>query len=98
MATRREHISQREFSFAIVDEADSNLIDDARTPLIISGPVPEATNRYGEFKPMVEKLLRAQTNLVNRLVSEAEKKREAGDDEYQVGIELLRAMRGAPKN
>ena len=98
MATRREHISQREFSFAIVDEADSNLIDDARTPLIISGPVPEATNRYGEFKPMVEKLLRAQTNLVNRLVSEAEKKREAGDDEYQVGIDLLRAMRGAPKN
>jgi preprotein translocase subunit SecA len=98
MATRREHISQREFNFAIVDEADSNLIDDARTPLIISGPVPESTNRYAEFKPMVEKLLRAQTNLVNKIVSEAKKKREAGDDEYQVGINLLRAMRGAPKN
>ncbi len=98
MATRREHISQREFNFAIVDEADSNLIDDARTPLIISGPVPEATNRYGEFKPLIEKLLRAQTNLVNKLVSDAEKKREAEENEYDVGLDLLRAMRGAPKN
>ena len=58
MATRREDISQRQYNFAIVDEADSNLIDDARTPLIISGPVPEATNRYKEFKPLVERLLR----------------------------------------
>ena len=98
MATRREHISQREFNFAIVDEADSNLIDDARTPLIISGPVPESTNRYGEFKPLVEKLLRAQANQVNKLVSDAEKKREAETDDYEVGVDLLRAMRGAPKN
>ena len=98
MATRREHISQREFNFAIVDEADSNLIDDARTPLIISGPVPEATNRYAEFKPLVEKLLRAQSNHVNKLVSNAEAKRESGADEYEVGVDLLRAMRGAPKN
>ena len=98
MATRREHISQREFNFAIVDEADSNLIDDARTPLIISGPVPEASNRYAEFKPLVEKLLRAQSNLVNKLVSDAEKKRESSADEYEVGLDLLRASRGAPKN
>lgn len=98
MATRREHISQREFNFAIVDEADSNLIDDARTPLIISGPVPESTNRYAEFKPLVEKLLRAQSNHVNKLVSSAETKRDNADDEYDVGVDLLRAMRGAPKN
>ncbi len=98
MATRREHISQREFNFAIVDEADSNLIDDARTPLIISGPVPESNNRYAEFKPLVEKLLRAQSNQVNKLVSDAEKKRETDADEYEVGVDLLRAMRGAPKN
>jgi preprotein translocase subunit SecA len=98
MATRREHIVQREFNYAIVDEADSNLIDDARTPLIISGPVPEATNRYAEFKPLVEKLLRAQTNHVNKLVAEAEKKRDQADDEYDVGVALLRAVRGAPKN
>jgi preprotein translocase subunit SecA len=98
MATRREHISQREFNYAIVDEADSNLIDDARTPLIISGPVPDATNRYAEFKPLVEKLLRAQTQLVNKLVSEAEKRKDNADDEYDVGVDLLRATRGAPKN
>ena len=98
MATRRDQISQREFNYAIADEADSNLIDDARTPLIISGPVPESTNRYAEFKPLVEKLLRAQTNLVNKLVSGAEKKRSEGGDEYEVGIDLLRCTRGAPKN
>ncbi len=98
MATRREHMVQREFNYAIVDEADSNLIDDARTPLIISGPVPEATNRYAEFKPMVERLLRAQTNLVNKLVAEAESKRQQADGEYEAGIALLRAVRGAPKN
>ena len=98
MATRREHIVQREFNYAIVDEADSNLIDDARTPLIISGPVPEATNRYAEFKPMVERLLRAQTNLVNKLVAEAEKKRGEEEAKYEAGIALLRAVRGAPKN
>ncbi len=98
MATRREHMVQREFNYAIVDEADSNLIDDARTPLIISGPVPEATSRYAEFKPMVERLLRAQTNLVNKLVAEAESKRKEGGDEYEAGIALLRAVRGAPKN
>ena len=98
MATRREHMVQREFNYAIVDEADSNLIDDARTPLIISGPVPESSNRYAEFKPMVERLLRAQTNLVNKLVAEAESKRQQADSEYEAGIALLRAVRGAPKN
>jgi preprotein translocase subunit SecA len=99
MATRREDLNQREFNFAIVDEADSNLIDDARTPLIISGPVPESTNRYAEFKPLVEKLIRAQTALVNKTIASAEKRRASDDpDEYEVGIELLRAIRGTPKN
>ncbi len=98
MATRREQISQREFNYAIVDEADSNLIDDARTPLIISGPVPESTNRYAEFKPLVEKLLRAQSNLVSKLVAGAETKRSEGGDQYEVGVDLLRCTRGAPKN
>ena len=103
MATRREDMSLREFNYAIVDEADSNLIDDARTPLIISGPVPESTNRYSEFKPLVEKLLQAQTNLVNKTIAAAEKAHR--DDEsdtdgvdYDVGIDLLKASRGAPKN
>ena len=99
MATRREDMVQRQYHYAIVDEADSNLIDDARTPLIISGPVPESTNRYAEFKPLVEKLLRAQTSLVNTIVSAAEKRREdAGDDDYETGTDLLKASRGSPKN
>ncbi len=100
MATRRQDISQRQYNFAIVDEADSNLIDDARTPLIISGPVPEATNRYNEFKPLVERLLRAQTSLLNKIIADAEKTRQSDqqEDEYALGIELLRATRGAPKN
>ncbi|MBM3279924.1 MAG: preprotein translocase subunit SecA [Candidatus Handelsmanbacteria bacterium] len=98
MATRRGDIMQRGFNYAIVDEADSNLIDDARTPLIISGPVPESTNRYLELRPLVEKLLRAQTSLANKLVAEAEKKRQEGGDEYEIGIELLKVSRGSPKN
>ena len=100
MATRRQDMVQREFHYAIVDEADSNLIDDARTPLIISGPVPESTNRYAEFKPLVEKLLRAQTSLVGTIVSGAEKILTDGEEEeqYDVGVELLKATRGSPKN
>ena len=96
MASRREDIMQREFNYAIVDEADSNLIDDARTPLIISGPVRESSNRYGELKPMVDKLIRAQNSLVSKIIADAEKKRSEND--YDVGIELLKASRGAPKN
>ena len=98
MASRRQDIMQREFNYAIIDEADSNLIDDARTPLIISGPVPESSNRYGDLKPLVQKLLRAQTSLVNRIIATTEKKREEEEDDYEVGIDLLRAVRGAPKN
>jgi len=98
MATRPEDLMQREFNYAIIDEADSNLVDDARTPLIISGPVPESTNRYGELRPLVQKLMRAQTNLVNRIVADAEKKVRDEGDEYEVGTELLKATRGAPKN
>ncbi|MFA6109759.1 MAG: preprotein translocase subunit SecA, partial [Candidatus Latescibacterota bacterium] len=96
MATRPQDLMQREFNYAIIDEADSNLIDDARTPLIISGPVPEATNRYGELKPLVQKLIRAQSNLVANVVGEAEKQLREGGDGYAIGVELLKAMRGMP--
>ena len=98
MASRRQDIMQREFNFAIIDEADSNLIDDARTPLIISGPVPESSNRYGDLKPLVQKLLRAQASLVNGIIANTEKKRLEEEDDYDVGIDLIRAVRGAPKN
>jgi preprotein translocase subunit SecA len=99
MAPRRQDIMHREFNYAIVDEADSNLIDDARTPLIISGRVAESTNRYAELKPMVDKLIRAQTTLVNKLIANVEKRLEQGDqDDYEIGVDLLKASRGTPKN
>ena len=99
MSTRLEDLMQREFNYAIVDEADSILIDEARTPLILSGAVPDSTNQYKEMKPLVEKLMKAQTNLVTKIVAEAEKiSKETGDYDYDTGIGLLRATRGAPSN
>ena len=93
-----EDLVQRELYYAIVDEVDSILIDEARTPLIISGPVEFGdTGQYRQLKPMVEKLVRQQTLLVNRLVAEGEKLLREGK-EYEAGIKLLQAMRGAPKN
>jgi preprotein translocase subunit SecA len=88
---------QREHCFAIVDEVDSVLIDEARTPLIISGPVEHSTHRYDEMVRPVARLVDAQTLLVNRLAAEAEKLLAEGD-EQQAGIKLLQARRGAPKN
>jgi preprotein translocase subunit SecA len=88
---------QREHYFAIVDEVDSVLIDEARTPLIISGPVEHSTHRYVEMVRPVSRLVDAQTLLVNRLVAEAEKLLGEGS-EAEAGIKLLQAHRGAPKN
>lgn len=99
MSVRTEDLMQRDFNYAIVDEADSILIDDARTPLILSGPVPDATNQYKQMKPLVEKLIRAQVNLVNKAIAEAEKQaKNEGELEYELGIELLKATRGMPTN
>ena len=97
MAVRVEHKVQRKHNYAIVDEVDSVLIDEARTPLIISGPVEHSTQRYDEMKPRVERLVKEQTMLVNKIMAEAEKFLEE-DKEYEAGIQLLRASRGAPKN
>jgi preprotein translocase subunit SecA len=93
-----EDMVQRPYYYAIVDEVDFVLIDEARTPLIISGPVSESTHRYDEMKPLVDRLIRKQAVLVNRLVAEGETLLEDEEGEYQAGIELLRAQRGAPKN
>ena len=99
MSVRLEELMQREFNYAIVDEADSILIDEARTPLILSGAVPDSTNQYKEMRPLVEKLMKAQTNLVNKIVAEAEKaSKEHEEIDYDTGIGLLRATRGAPAN
>ena len=98
-AVQLEDLMQREFNYAIVDEADSILIDEARTPLILSGAVPDSTNQYKEMRPLVERLMRAQTNLVNKIIASAEQTRkETGEYDYDTGIALLKATRGAPTN
>ncbi len=98
MALSREEQVQRGHAYAIIDEVDSILIDEARTPLIISGAVDHPTDsRYKELRPQVQKLVRQQTSLVNSLVSEAESLVE-DDKEQDAGYKLLQAMRGSPKN
>ncbi len=76
----REQQVQRGYNFAIVDEVDSILIDEARTPLIISGPSTVSTHQYDKWKPLVEQLVRKQTMLCNRLASEAKELFEQGQD------------------
>ncbi|HRS95728.1 MAG TPA: SEC-C metal-binding domain-containing protein [Candidatus Latescibacteria bacterium] len=90
-------IRHRGFNFAIVDEADQLLIDEARTPLIISGQVPESkSERYVELKPRVEKLVKEQSRIVAELVDDGERLWEAGET-YAGAKKLLQAQRGAPK-
>jgi preprotein translocase subunit SecA len=97
MAIDMEGMVQREHNFAIVDEVDSILIDEARTPLIISGPVEHSTHHFKEVKGPVERLVQGQNGLVNRFISEAEKML-AGEETYEGGIRLLQVKRGAPKH
>ncbi len=100
MAIDSEYLVQRIHNYAIVDEVDSVLIDEARTPLIISGQVDVDDHKFNEFKPGVEKLVRLQSNLVAKLVKDAEEllAKEDKDSEYEAGKLLLRAYRGLPKN
>ncbi|MCX5799780.1 MAG: preprotein translocase subunit SecA [Candidatus Eisenbacteria bacterium] len=98
MAIRLEDRVQRGHHYAIVDEVDSVLVDEARTPLIISGSVSHSTQRYSELKPEVERLVRNQTVLANQLVTEAEEILKNGGDAYVAGVKLLQVQRGAPKN
>ncbi len=101
MATNPEDLVQRKHNYAIVDEVDSVLIDDARTPLIISGPVPRGDDQlFEDLRPKVEKLVSAQKALATKYLSEAkelmksddEKKREEG------ALALFRSYKGLPKN
>ncbi len=97
MATSMGDLVQRKHHFAIVDEVDSVLIDDARTPLIISGPVPKGEDQqFMEYKPLVERLYASQKTLVNQLLNEA-KKLIAEGNEKDGGILLFRAFKGYPK-
>ena len=97
MSVLPEDQVQRGHAFAIVDEVDSVLVDEARTPLIISGQVDAPGNQqYTQWRNSVEGLLKKQTLLVNTLVSDAEKLLD--EDDREAAIKLLMAQRGSPKN
>jgi preprotein translocase subunit SecA len=111
MATRKEEQVQRGHYFAIVDEVDSILIDEARTPLIISGPaVVSMDQKFVEFKPAIQRLVHAQQELCNRFLREAEallpqlrpeggtQPKNAADLEQQIGMLLYRVKLGQPRS
>jgi len=102
MARNPEELVQRKHNYAIVDEVDSVLIDDARTPLIISGPTPQGEkHEFHELKPKIEKLYSAQRNIVTNMLAEARKLLTGNEneiDEKKGGELLLRCHRGLPKN
>jgi preprotein translocase subunit SecA len=97
MATSKQQQVQRGYHYAIVDEVDSILIDEARTPLIISGPATVSTHQYDQFKPLVEQLVRKQTLLCNRLMTEADELFAAGKSE-EAGRLLFKVKLGQPRN
>src|ERR1700730_2713140 len=97
MATTREQQVQRGYHYAIVDEVDSILIDEARTPLIISGPATISTHQYDKWKPLIEQLVPKQTMLCNRVASEATEKFEQGDIET-AGRLMFKVKLGQPRN
>ncbi|MEG1377048.1 MAG: preprotein translocase subunit SecA [Myroides sp.] len=98
MAHTPEELVQRKHNFAIVDEVDSVLVDDARTPLIISGPVPMGDrHEFLELKPKVDSLVAEQRQLSNQFLTEAKRLIKAGDTK-QGGFNLLRSYRALPKN
>ncbi len=103
MARGVEEIVQRGHNYAIVDEVDSVLIDDARTPLIISGPTSKGDlQEFDDLKPYVVKINNAQKNLINQLLAEAKqllsKENPSSEEEKLGGVALLKCFRGLPKN
>ncbi len=104
MSISPDDLVQRKHHYAIVDEVDSVLIDDARTPLIISGPVPQASTDelFMEYRPKVEKLVQAQRKMVTQILADAKRllnKEGATKKELEEGaLLLLRAHKGLPKN
>ena len=100
MAMSPQDMVQRKHYYAIVDEVDSVLIDDARTPLIISGPVPKGDDQmFNEYKPNVENVVQAQRRLVTQILAEAKQKIVSEDKDVRKEGELLlfRAFKGLPK-
>ncbi|MBI4363876.1 MAG: preprotein translocase subunit SecA, partial [Candidatus Latescibacteria bacterium] len=98
MARHRDHRVQRGHHYAIIDEVDSVLIDEARTPLIISGPVEHSLQQYDELKPDVDRVVKTQGQLVNRVLADSESMRADPEREWEAGFKLLQVKRGAPKN
>ena len=101
MATQPDDLVQRQHNYAIVDEVDSVLIDDARTPLIISGPVPRNEDQmFEEYRPLVERLVEAQKRLATQFLAEARTKiySENKDDVTDGYLSLFRSHKALPKN
>lgn len=100
MVTRKEDMVQRKHHFAMVDEVDSVLVDDARTPIIISGPIPRGDQQeFHILKPRIEKIMEAQRRVVNQSLIEAKRLiNEGKPDKDNGGLHLYRAFKGLPKN
>ncbi|NDW09075.1 preprotein translocase subunit SecA [Dysgonomonas sp. 520] len=101
MATSPSDLVQRKHNYAIVDEVDSVLIDDARTPLIISGPIPKGDIQlFDEYRPRVEIIVKAQRDMCTRLLAEAKQKMASDDKKVQEegALLLYRSFKGLPKN
>jgi preprotein translocase subunit SecA len=97
MARETEELVQRSHHFAMVDEVDSVLVDEARTPLIISGPIPRGDqHEFYDLKPRIFKVVEAQKKLINQYLNDARKQLEEGNDK-DGGLALFRAHRGMPK-
>ncbi len=95
--TAEEMVQQKGHAFAIIDEIDSILIDEARTPLIISGPAPYSSTQYQELQPAVARLVRRQRDLCTRLLQEAKELLESGDEDH-AAVKLYQVFQGMPKN
>lgn len=103
MVVDKKFMVQRGHNYAIVDEVDSVLIDEARTPLIISGAVEASEHKFNEMNPRVKKLVDAQKSLIAKITGEAETIINKGEDAskeevHEAGVALLRARKGFPKN
>ncbi len=100
MKLTTEHQVQRGYFYAIVDEVDSVLIDEARTPLIISGPVSGSslTDNYAYLRNKVEGLVKKQKRMINDLMTQVEREVDKDEEDDEVGVKLLLANRGDPKN
>jgi preprotein translocase subunit SecA len=98
MATAPDQCVQRDLNYACIDEVDNILIDEARTPLIISGPVTRSNQEYEELRPRIVKAVNAQNQLIQKVIGEAEELLGQEGKEYECGHKLLIVQRGAPKN